>query len=593
MVISRKDAYLTITFFIISLQFAFCQKNIDSLQFFMENKKFVKALNLINSLDQNKFFLNDTENYVAIKINESKLYADLNDYEKSIELLFSALYKTKTTQNENLQSKIHLELGTQYSTIKDTLNSFKNYYDAKKIAKKNNDIAILKEIYDQLFRLHISSNKDSAKFYIDKKYQIDKAYNEPSSIARNYNNFFSYHSVIKEFNIAKKYLDSAYQIATKHDLKDVIRTSLSNFGYYYSVEKKDFKKALEYYILLKDQHQKGLSQSELANLYLNLGNVYERLGDFVNANWYHVLYIELNQKLYNDEIKNGIKDLELRYKVEKIEKDYLVEKNKIMENQSRNKKLIVIFISILMLVVFIFYSFYQNVKLKEFNREKEIDSLIQKKIINANIDGQEKEREIIASILHDQVSALLSSAALHLKAYESRYKNEMPIQELVKTKSIIKDAHDQIRQLSHQLIPPILVKLGLNEAILDLCEKNSNVMLEFTFIEKKSDVVLKKDFEIKIYYIVSELINNIIKHSEASKAIIEYEIKNNILNLIIQDNGIGISDNDQNKGGLGLQQTTTRIHGLNGEITIKSNNDLKITIKIPLSPDSIAEFNDL
>jgi signal transduction histidine kinase len=264
-----------------------------------------------------------------------------------------------------------------------------------------------------------------------------------------------------------------------------------------------------------------------------------------------------------------------------------------MENQSRNKKIIVISISLLLLLVYIFYSFYENVKLKERNREKEIDSIIQKKIINANIDGQEKERELIATILHDQISALLSSAGLHLKAYESKYKNDMPVEELVKTKSIIKDAHDQIRQLSHQLIPPILIKLGLNEAILDLCEKNSNTMLEFTFLEKKSDVVLKKDFEIKIYYIVSELINNIIKHSEATKARIEYEIKNKILNLIIQDNGIGINDNDQKKGGLGLQQTSTRVFGLNGEITINSYKELKIIIKIPLGPDSISEFNNL
>jgi signal transduction histidine kinase len=593
MLIFKKNTLFAILLFIMGLQTINGQERLDSLDIYIKEKNFVKALDLINYFNQDKILLEYDKKYIEIKLKESKFYADLNDYGKSIEILYNTLNKIKPNQNRKLQSKIFLELGTQYATIKDTVNSFKNFYHAEKIAKTNNEISTLKNIYHNLFRLHIIKNIDSAKFYIDKKYQIDKINNEPKCIATSYNNFFSYHSAKKEFDIAKKYLDSAYQIAIEHDVKHAIITSLSNFGHYYSEDKKNFKKALEYYSLLKDHHQTELSQSELADLYLNLASVYESLSDFAHANSYHVLYIQLNQKLYNDEIKNTVKDVESRYLIEKIEKNYLDEKNKIMENQSRNKKLIVISISLLLLLVYIFYSFYENVKLKERNREKEIDSIIQKKIINANIDGQEKERELIATILHDQISALLSSAGLHLKAYESKYKNDMPVEELVKTKSIIKDAHDQIRQLSHQLIPPILIKLGLNEAILDLCEKNSNTMLEFTFLEKKSDVVLKKDFEIKIYYIVSELINNIIKHSEATKARIEYEIKNKILNLIIQDNGIGINDNDQKKGGLGLQQTSTRVFGLNGEITINSYKELKIIIKIPLGPDSISEFNNL
>lgn len=581
-----KFNFITVLIFFFYSQLTFGQSNADSLDFYIEKKEILKALDLINSYDKNAILQKDKKLYVDLKIKESNLYASLNDYEKAIDLLYKSLSKIKSYSNQNLQTKIYLELGTKYSSIKDTVNSFKNYHIAEKIAYKNKDNSNLRHIYHNLFRLHVLKDNDSALFYIQKKYAVDKLENEPSGTAITYNNYFAYHSVRNEYDIAKKYLDSAYQLSIKYDIKHAIRTSLSNYGYYYSVEKGDFKKALNYYEQLENNHQKELTQSELCNLYLNFGYVYENLGDYANANLYHVFYIQLSQKMYNQEIKDAVKDIETKYKIEKIETDYLEEKKQIIENDDRNKKLIIFFVFLLLLLIFMFYFFYQNIKLKERNRKKEIDSIIQRKIINANIDGQEKERKLIAGILHDQISALLSSAGLHLKAFE--YKSEITNDELNKTKSIIKEAHDQVRDLSHQLIPPVLVKLGLKEALQDLCDKNSNSIIKFTFSDNSSDFKLNKNFEIKIYYVVSELINNIIKHSKADHAELHFEINQNVLMIFIQDNGIGISKKDKQKGGLGLLQTTTRINGLGGNIKIEKLNGLKISITIPLDSSSVS-----
>lgn len=593
MLIFKKNILFIIFLFTASLHTIFSQEKIDSLDFYLEQKDLVKALDLINSFNQDTVLIKYDEKYVEIKIKESNLFADLSDYEKSIEILYRTLIKIKSNTNKTLQTKIYLELGTQYSAIKDTLNSFKNYHIAEKIAENINDYSVLRHIYHNLFRLHVLKNKDSALFYIKKKYVLDKKNNDNSGIAITYNNFFAYHSVKNEYDTAKKYLDSAYQTSVKYNIKHAIRTSLSNYGYFYSVKERDFKKALDYYNILEAEHEKDLTQSELSNLFLNLGYVYENLGDYANANLYHVLYIELSQKIYNEEIGNTIKDIESKYKIDQIQKDYLEEKNKILAKESRNKKLILFIIFLFLMTLFISYAFFQNMKLKARNREKEIDSIIQKKIINANIDGQEKERKLIATLLHDQISALLSSAGLHLKAFESKLKIEVPTQDLIKTKSIIKDAHDQIRNLSHQLIPPVLAKLGLNEALQDLCEKNSNTMIEFIFSGSTNPIKLNKDFEIKIYFVVSELINNIIKHSEANSAKITYEINEKFLKIIVQDNGIGMYNNENKKEGLGLQQTSTRIFGLNGEMLIENSNGLKINITIPLDSDAISEFNNL
>lgn len=577
--------FQVILFIVFSQNVTIGQNKVDSLDIFIKNNEILKAIDLINSYDKDKILAKSKSEFVDLKLKESKLYASLNDYEKSIDLLYKCLQKIKSTPN--LQTKVYLELGTQFSVFKDTLNSFKNYHKAEKIARKNKDNSSLRHIYHNLFRLHVLKNADSAYYYIQKKYQVDLIKKEPSGLAITYNNFFAYYSVRNEFDEAKKYLDSAYQLSTKHNIDHAIRTSLSNYGYYYSVEKKDFTTALKYYKILQEEHISALTQNEKANLYLNLGYIYENLGDYANANLHHVFYIEMSEKIYNEKINDAVKEIQTKYKIEKIENDHLEEKKRIIEKESFNQKIIIFFVFLTTLLLFMFYFYYQNIKLKERNREKEIDSILQKKIINANIDGQEKERKQIANILHDKISALLSSANLHLKSFESQISSDDDKTRIIKIKDIIKEAHDQVRDLSHHLIPPILIKLGLQAALQDLCERNSNDIIRFKYQEIPNEIILKKDLEIKIYYVVSELINNIIKHSEANEAFVYFEIIQNNLNIQIKDNGIGIKKQDKKKGGLGLQQTATRIHGLNGNIDIKNFNGMEINIQIPLDFNSI------
>jgi two-component system NarL family sensor kinase len=109
---------------------------------------------------------------------------------------------------------------------------------------------------------------------------------------------------------------------------------------------------------------------------------------------------------------------------------------------------------------------------------------------------------------------------LHLNVFttQNQYKSE----EIQKTKAILAEAHDLLRDMSHDLVPTLLVRFGLIYALEDLCERNSNSSITFEF---SSTIATEKryveKFEMKLYFIVSELFNNIIKHSEAQKAEIQ------------------------------------------------------------------------
>lgn len=252
--------------------------------------------------------------------------------------------------------------------------------------------------------------------------------------------------------------------------------------------------------------------------------------------------------------------------------------------QLRNKKVVSLSIVLIVILFFLFYFFYQNNKLKQKIKRKDIKQKILLDVINSGIDSQEIERKKIASFLHDNINSLLSSAGLHLNVFTTQ--NQIESDEIKKAKAILAEAHDLLRDISHDLVPTLLVRFGLIYALEDLCEKNSNSTISFEF---SSSIATEKryseKFEMKIYFIVSELFNNIIKHSAAQKAQIILKEKNNELIIHIHDDGIGFKTQKlKDAEGFGLNRIRARIKKYKGNLSIVSNagKGTSVKIQIPL-----------
>ncbi|QOG04448.1 sensor histidine kinase [Flavobacterium sp. MDT1-60] len=249
--------------------------------------------------------------------------------------------------------------------------------------------------------------------------------------------------------------------------------------------------------------------------------------------------------------------------------------------QLRNKKVVSLSIILVIILFFLFYFFYQNTKLKQKIKRKDIKQKILLDVINFGIDTQELERKKIASFLHDNINSLLSTAGLHLNAFTNQ--NNIASDEIQKTKVILTDVHDLLRDMSHDLVPSLLVRFGLIYALEDLCERNSNSIITFEFtttIPTEKRYIEK--FEMKLYFIASELCNNIIKHSGAKKAHIKLKEKNNHFILTIQDDGKGFKTKKIKDEGFGLNRIRARIKKFKGSFNVISNPNEGTTIKIKI-----------
>lgn len=570
--------------FILFSGFAIAQdKATDSLSYYVENKDYLKGLKY--SREKAKLYLEnkDYKKYCDVSLKKADIYFMLNDNQKSFETLFKAL---KIAEKHNIiasRMEIMEDIGHRYASIRNYDRAKNYYYRSLSLGRKHKLLNSNSFIYQRLFKVHILTDSDSAFYYMEKIMKGARELNDPNELAFSYNNYYSYYITNKKPTLARKYLDSSMFYAEKANNIRQICTALSNLGYYYLVVEKNYKKGVEQYLKSLKTNPKDTISQEVGDTYLNLSYGYEMMGDYKNAIDYMNKYFHVNETIYEDNIKRAISDVETKYKIEKIENENKEKQRLMEEKQKNNQKIILIFIALFAFSTILFYFFYQNLRLKQKNRFIELDRQIKQNIINATIDGQEIERKNIATILHDSISALLSSAGLHLSAYAAKNPTENS-EEIQKTRAILKEAHDNVRDLSHELIPPLLAKFGLFHALQDLCEKNSNSILQFEY----SSYVpqgrrYNEEFEMRVYFITAELFNNIIKHSKASKAYITLEENNKQLLLTIEDDGKGFDTSKELlSDGFGLTQIKSRIKHLKGTISINSKINAGTLIYIKL-----------
>mgnify|MGYP006381629515 FL=1 len=561
------------------------EQSTDSINIYIKKREYLKALNLSRKKSNEYLRKKNHANFCEITLLKSKIYFLLNDKEKSFENLFQVLKLTEEHNLTKLKIQTLEEIGHRYFSIFDYEKAKVYYHRSLYLGKKNNLLAPNSYIYQRMYALHFTIESDSAFYYLEKVRIGTLQKGNNLEFAVNYNNYYSYYSSQEKYSIARKYLDSALIYAEKSNNATIITTVLSNFGYHYLVVEKDYEKAVDEYqkiILLNPQ---DTISTEMADVFINISYGYEMLGDYKNAHDYFNRYNTLTQNIYQGNLKQAINDVETKYRIEKIENENREKQQIFEEKQKNNHKIILIFIALFAFSTILFYFFYQNLRLKQKNKFIDLDRQVKQNIINASMDGQEIERKNIANILHDSISALLSSSGLHLSAYIANNPEEKS-EEIQKAREILKQAHDNVRDLSHELLPPLLAKFGLFHAVLDLSEKNSNSILHFEYSSYVADGRrYSEEFEMRIYFIITELFNNIMKHSNASKAFITFEEIANRLLITIEDDGKGFNSSKENSSdGCGLTQMKSIIKHLKVTININSkiNAGTSITINLPV-----------
>jgi PAS domain S-box-containing protein len=218
------------------------------------------------------------------------------------------------------------------------------------------------------------------------------------------------------------------------------------------------------------------------------------------------------------------------------------------------------------------------ITLHNISQRKELDRLI----MQAALQSEEKERRRFAKDLHDGIGPILSTIKLYIRALEiieEKDKKQMAMQKLHET---IDEAIQNMREISNNLSPHVLQNFGLEAAInafLSRIKATNTIEICFTINLKHR---LSEAQETAIYRICQELTNNSLKHGRATKIVANIYETQGSATFEFTDNGIGFDVNTAltQASGMGLINIRNRVNALNGSLSILStaHNGTRITI---------------
>jgi two-component system, NarL family, sensor kinase len=244
---------------------------------------------------------------------------------------------------------------------------------------------------------------------------------------------------------------------------------------------------------------------------------------------------------------------------------------------------------ILTISLIIFIIFHQRKVIKYQMTLSKLEYEQQKMLLNASIKLQEEERQRIAADLHDDAGPLLATARLYLNENLVNMDKTTQLQSIYNAKQIIDDTIQLIRNISHSLMPPTLKNFGLESAVNDTFQKISgsgNLNASSRFHDYKER--LPTDSELIVFRVIQELINNILKHSNASFIHLTQNSNGNKFYIRMHHDGKGMTQADferltKSAAGLGLKNIQSRLKVLQGKIFFEkdpSQTYYKVTIEL-------------
>ncbi len=237
------------------------------------------------------------------------------------------------------------------------------------------------------------------------------------------------------------------------------------------------------------------------------------------------------------------------------------------------------------IIVFIFI-FYRHKTKQKAAYEKKLAAEERKRFKDI-LNAVEEERKRITIDLHDSVGQMLSTTKLYFSGLEEIVETQNEHSQMLYNEGVnlLDESSTELRKISYNIMPGSLIKYGLQSAVDELINKVSNGCdIIFSFESEGFEERYNETTEIILYRIIQEAINNIIKHSEATNTDISLIKENDIINLLIIDNGKGMEDFKlyQNKG-MGWKSIFSRVQMLDGEIKVDTDikEGTKIIIAVP------------
>lgn len=340
--------------------------------------------------------------------------------------------------------------------------------------------------------------------------------------------------------------------------------------------------------------QQSLQLSEAAAYKAGQMLAWEALTEIYKKNQNLSAALEAQNRFFS--IKDSILNIQKTKAVEEWKVVYNTEtKDKtILLNQLTIQKKNILIVAVGLVSIMVIIGFWMRNKRSKQLRQKEFERTILDKEQQAIIDilsAEEKERKRIAEDLHDGIGQSLTAVRLQLQALgnssPSPHNNENNKEHIInKATSQLESCCAEVRALSHNLMPDLLLEHGLESAlhrmIANIDKHVLAINLDYTLDHSK----ITKTSQLLIYRIIQECLSNVLKHAKATELDLCICEEDKHIAVLIEDNGIGFETTDaMHANGIGMHNITSRVQFLNGNVEWNSTpgEGTVIALFIPLT----------
>lgn len=311
-----------------------------------------------------------------------------------------------------------------------------------------------------------------------------------------------------------------------------------------------------------------------------LASIHAAKGNYMKAFEEYTLYAQVKDSLFRQDKSKQIAQLQTEYETVKKE-NQILQLTQINESKQAqlNQSWLMIFILVISLIAIITFGLLWNnritLKQQAVMREEQLKTVIA---------SQEEERKRFAADLHDGFGQMISALRLSLS------KDTIDSTTISHTLGVLNEMNTEIRNIAFNLMPQVLVKHGLEEALKEFASRiNRSGGVTVLVQTYDLDVQMPPEQRIALYRICQEWVNNVIKYSSANQISIQLVQHPEELVLTIEDNGRGFDSDILRQGqGNGWNNINSRLHMIKGTIEIDSQSGRHGTTMIVSVPKQVS-----
>lgn len=526
--------------------------------------------------------------------NIGLIYWNLGESEKAIEHFIQAAEKFDRIGNQ-------LGLGNTYNNIglilfeDGELAKSRRYYDqALKIRHKIDHRIGIAATYLNISQIFSDQNLnilDSAIHYLNLAIPIYEEQNDKYGLARAYRNMADFLTDKKQYKESLLMFQKALAIQRSLGNSEGYASTYYNISLTYK-ELNDTKAQLSYLDTTEVIAKENNDLSLLWKVFRSKARALSRTGRHQAAYPYWILYDNLKDSLMNIERSRQVEALETEFRTAQKDREIAEKKTALAEAklklENRNKWIFGLLGGLisLLLLGFALFQFYRRRKQSETDaaiiRERELG-------LQAMIQATEEERKRIAKDLHDSVVQSLTGLSLRLQKGFSLIPEVSDEQRAryAESKKLLDESIAEVRNISHEMMPRALAEMGLGSAIADMLQKSlgsTNISYEFDELGPEN-FRLSEFVEVSVFRVCQELVNNIIKHSQATRVSVQLVKNAKHLIMTVEDNGKGFDLATVKTTGIGLTNIRSRIKAVNGEVSFDPGHEkgTLVIVRIPLT----------